>query len=638
MVETFATGQYKEKFFGNLTFPQSALMLALAAPGILLASRGYPASVILPYGLLWVGVYAGVSFFGLDERARLWLGYTASKKRLLWKTREMAEFIGVEDIDCDAVCTRDSRLLSVVKVMPKDLGSLSEADVERVLAGYGSFLHELSTNIQIIMCSTEVDIEGYLQRLREKVLLSGKKERLRYLEHFSCFMREIVQSKTVTDRDYYVVITQPNGEIRVKSRSDLETKTRNLVSSLHDAGIECRRLGTSDLVRFYANFYNSKFRLAGEAWTPVTMHGNIDGMVEAEKYLRDFAIKNGASKPAFEKGGKNTVGSPTDRKSYLLEQLMPSSVDIQKDCAEVEKMHRVLFTVRFPAQVHPGWLTKLIRQPIDFDLVFHIHPLSQKTSIDYLQHEITKLETDVTAKEREGFLVAEKDRVNLQRVKELLNRVGRDEEKCFDVALYVNVKAYTKKELDTATMRIRDVIEGMNAHVKAANWEMDSALRSCFPLADDRLGERRDKLFPSSAVRDTYPFILSSLDEGGDGAVVVGYNQLNGIPVLLDIFREANPHVLVLGSSGSGKSFLVKKLILCEALQDVDLFIIDPQGEYMRVVEEIGGEVIRLSPESKNIINLFDISFDTYDGRKTSIKAFFNIIRGGMDGRSVSDA
>ncbi len=635
MVETFATSQYKEKFLGNLTFTQSALIAAAAMPAVFLATQGYPQQYLIGYAALFILFYALVAYFGLDELAASVIKYETSVRRILWHNRRMKKFIGVEDIRDDTVYTCDGRLLSVIKVYPKDLGGLGETEVERVLAGYGTFLHELSTNIQIIMSSTEVDVEGYLRTLREKVLVSENKNRLSYFEHFSEFLRRVVNSKTVTDREYHIVITQPASEDIKKSTNDLDAKTKNLITSLKDAAIECSRLGTDSLVRFYANFYNPRFAPTCACPTTITFHENEQGLKQATEWLKNWDGKmdpffpiSPETRKTFEKGGLDTAPESPGKRTNVVDQLMPTSVDIQKDCAEIYKLHRVLYTLRFPAIVHPGWLTKLIRQAIDFDLVFHIHPLSAKTSIDYLQNEITKLETDVTVKQREGLLVAERDKVNLQKVRELLNRVSRDEEKCFDVALYVNVKAYTKKDLDLAVMRIRDVMEGMNVQVRCANWEMEDALKSCYPLAQDLLGERRDRMFPSSAVRDSYPFILSSLEDAGAGAAVVGYNQLNGIPVLLDLFRQPNPHVLVLGSSGSGKSFLVKKLFLCMALQDIDIFIVDPQGEYSKVVREMGGNVIKLGQDSSSSLNLFDLALDTYDNRKSSIKAFFNILLG----------
>jgi DNA helicase HerA-like ATPase len=637
MVETFATSQYREKFLGSLSMGQSLAAFVLAAPGILMAAAGYPAWAVLPYGLFWACACAGMAYFDLDERARLLLGFSWHARRIRWGTGGMEDFLGVEDIRSDAVFARDGRLLSVVKVFPKDLGGLSESDVERALAGYGTFLHELSSNIQIIMSSTEVDLEESLQRMRERVLLSGRTEMAGYFEHFAEYTRAVVESKTVADRDYYIVISGGKTQEPAKALSDLDARTRNLESSLRDAGIECRRLGTDELVGLYANFYSPRFRLEADAWSPVTFHHDMDAAAAADEYLRRYAGSGDGvflrdAKARFSPGGVEAAAGSGDRRSFVLGQLMPSSIEILKDRAVVEKLHRVLFAVRFPAVVHPGWLTKLVRLPIDFDVVFHIHPLSQRTSAAYLQHELTKLETDVTVKAGEGLLVAERDRVNLQKVRELLGRVSRDEEKCFDVALYVDVKAYDGRGLDIAVMRLRDVLEGLGVQLRVADWEMGDALRSCYPLAEDRLGERRDRLFPSSAVRDSYPFILSGLEDRGDRAVVVGYNQLNGIPVLLDVFRQPNPHILVLGSSGSGKSFLVKKLLLCEAVQDVDIYVVDPHGEYGGLVEKMGGRVIRLAPGSGSSLNLFDIGCDTYDGRKAAAKAFFNIVRGCMDG------
>ncbi|MBU0761739.1 MAG: ATP-binding protein [Candidatus Altiarchaeota archaeon] len=606
MAQTFATSQYREKLIANMTFAQSAIMLLLTLPFVFGAMHGYPTPYLVAYAILLVAVYSSLTYFGADETVGRMISYAISAKHLLWDAKNMKKFIGIEDIYSDCVHTTDGRVLSVISVQPNDLGGLSEDDAHRAISGYGRFLHELSTNIQIIMSTTEVDLEKYMDSIEENMKNTPSSEKKNYFQHFREFTSTVAKSKTITDRRYHVVVSHNRMDGGLESEAELEVKTNNLMSSLTEVGIGCRRLKTDELVDFYACVYKPRKRIFEFAPFP---EGIQDDQVKINYSL-----------------GRDYVARSLDRKAYVLEQIMPVCVDFERDHAVIEKVHKVLYVVRFPAVVSPGWLTKIINQAIDLDLVVHIHPLSQKTSLDYLQHELTKLETDVTTREMGGYIVCEKDRATLHKVRELLNRVSRDEERCFDVAMYVNVKAHTEKELKESVMRVKDIFEGMNLQVNEAKWEMYDALISCYPIAKDRLGSRRDRIFPSSAVRDTYPFILSCLEEKDSKSIIVGYNQLNGVPVIIDFFKQQNPHAMVLGTSGSGKSFLVKKLVLALALQDIDIFIIDPQGEYRNPVELLGGEVIRLAPDSDSCINIFDIQNDTYDGRKKSLKAFFNII------------
>jgi DNA helicase HerA-like ATPase len=639
LAQTFAADRYSEKFIGSLTLAQSAVMLALTVPGVLLITSGAGPTTVAPYGLFLILAYAGISYFEADQRIMEVLKFLMEKRRLNHNARRMRQIIGVKDIDFDSVFTLDNRILSVIRVFPRDLGSLSETDIERCLAGYGAFLNSLSSSIQIIMSSAEVDIENYIRAMEDRIILEGDPRKLEYFSHYQSFLRGVTSSKTIADRDYHIIITQNMGENLRQSLNDLASKTRNVTCSLQDSGIDCRRLDTGQLIVFYSNFLQPRMRFGAHNWSPVTFHKNLELMMESEKYLKDFQVSlrpdhplwDELRHPVFTGDGHELLGEPLDRQSHIISEILPSMMEFHRDHVLAEKLHTILCTVRFPAVVSPGWLTRLIRLPIDFDIVFHIHPLSQKSTVEYLQNELTKLETDVTAKQHQGLLVPERDRVSLQKVRDLLSRVSRDEEKCFDLALYVNVKAYDKKELDIASSRVRQALEGLNARVKTARWEMEPAIKTCYPLAKDALGAKRDKLFPSSAVRDSFPFILSNLSQPGPGAVVAGYNQLNGIPVLLDGFTQPNPHTLVLGASGAGKSFLIKKIILNHALNGDHIFLIDPQGEYSRTVSQMSGEIIRLAPDSGNTINLLDLSNTSYDERKSSVKAFFNIIQGDFE-------
>ena len=97
-------------------------------------------------------------------------------------------------------------------------------------------------------------------------------------------------------------------------------------------------------------------------------------------------------------------------------------------------------------------------------------------------------------------------------------------------------------------------------------------------------------------------------------------------PVLIDFYDRSilnNSNASVFGQAGSGKTFFVSLLTLRSALKGVRTVIIDPEGEYRKLTQALGGAYIKLSPESKTYINPFDIEeeLDPDEGvRKVDIK------------------
>lgn len=80
----------------------------------------------------------------------------------------------------------------------------------------------------------------------------------------------------------------------------------------------------------------------------------------------------------------------------------------------------------------------------------------------------------------------------------------------------------------------------------------------------------------------------------------------NGL-VIFDRFRLENANSVVFAKSGAGKSFTVKLEALRSMMLGTEVIIIDPENEYQKLAEAVGGSYIRLSLNSNVRINPFDL-------------------------------
>ena len=89
-----------------------------------------------------------------------------------------------------------------------------------------------------------------------------------------------------------------------------------------------------------------------------------------------------------------------------------------------------------------------------------------------------------------------------------------------------------------------------------------------------------------------FPFGPPDLDKRT--GTLFGVDLRSRTPVLYDPFHdgEMNAHMVVMARSGAGKSFLTKLRVVREALRDVDVYLIDPEGEYGVITEALGGRVL----------------------------------------------
>jgi len=112
---------------------------------------------------------------------------------------------------------------------------------------------------------------------------------------------------------------------------------------------------------------------------------------------------------------------------------------------------------------------------------------------------------------------------------------------------------------------------------------------------------------------------------------LLGFNQINNIPIIIDPFELSNPNILVLGTSGGGKSYTIKLLLMREYLEGVDINIIDPQAEYTDLATTFNGKTIRISPDSDSIINPMDLMGQPLEEKKLSLLTFFRVLLGELN-------
>ena len=110
------------------------------------------------------------------------------------------------------------------------------------------------------------------------------------------------------------------------------------------------------------------------------------------------------------------------------------------------------------------------------------------------------------------------------------------------------------------------------------------------------------------------PFRVQEINH--ENGIYYGQNVISKNMIIADRRQLLNGNSFILGVSGSGKSFTAKNEIVSIALRDpnADILIIDPEREYPKLVESLGGQNIVISATSNNHINAMDINSEYGDG------------------------
>jgi conjugal transfer ATP-binding protein TraC len=326
------------------------------------------------------------------------------------------------------------------------------------------------------------------------------------------------------------------------------------------------------------------------------------------------------------KSKSKKLESYTEYEDRLIEYLTsPSTIITHTKDIQIAKYHQIVAAVNYPRLVDPGWLTRLIEMNMDFDLSIHINPYTVDTTLKLLENEIKKQKTDIYSMEAEGKIVPQSLIQQHQDTMALLQLVQEGTEKMFDISLYIDAKAYQKEDLERVSKQIRDTMNSLMITPKIPAYQMYQALRSTLPIGKDELRVTRN--ITSSAAAACFPFAITSLEQHATG-ILIGFNEYNSIPIIIDPWAYSNPNILVLGTSGGGKSYAIKLLLMREFMEGVSINVIDPQAEYADLIRTFNGDTIRIAPDSESVINPFDMMDQTFDEKKLSLLAFFRCLLG----------
>ena len=215
-------------------------------------------------------------------------------------------------------------------------------------------------------------------------------------------------------------------------------------------------------------------------------------------------------------------------------------------------------------------------------------------------------------------------------------------EELYFLYIYLNVFAEDEKELKYLLEKIEGITQSRGMQTRKANFRQEQVFISSLPIMQNEpaLKESARRNVLSSGLISTYPFISSSLcDEDG---IFIGTNIYNHSLVFIDRYnteKYKNANMCIFGTSGAGKSFYTKLLIIRGKLLGIEQYIIDPEREYNYLTENFGGTIIKLGPTSNNYINIFDIREESIEENENGYLAtkigkligFFNLIFGKID-------
>ena len=557
----------KSEFVRGVTGIDVVLALIFIAVAIILFMANFEFHIWI--AIVWIILSASM-FFKLADDDRFYvtmlflLRYSAQKKKFSKgddkKKSDIKEMVAYERIVQDRYIDFGLYYAQVLEIQPMFFTLLTEYYQDNVIESFANALRRLNMDqtCEIVKISKPMILDRYIHNENQKydVLydmqydgqISQEEIDARspiFEERVSLYEFMNRQSKIFKDHFYLVVYD--------KDREILESTTSGMISAMASSlnPITARKLEGTDLVVFLKSNYGKDFDERDLEITPITEYIN---------WATPNKIKFNIAR-------------------YFVD----------------DQCYRCFNLIDYPLQVGNAWGAQFFL--LDRTrVVMKFNPMPRLESEKQIDKAIMEMEAKLYKAGRSSTQI--EIQTHLDTLRELLANLKNNNQQLFNVNTYVITEDAAKKDVRAMLKQ-----QGFK-YSELFSKQIDGFISSNISKRDSIKSSLRG--MPTSTLAATFPFISNALQD--PNGIYLGDNEY---PVFVDFFKRdrerVNSNMMVIGKSGSGKSYATKTLLTNLAADNCKIFILDPENEYQDLTRNLGGKFIDVGSSMHGIINPFHV-------------------------------
>ena len=570
------TTKVKVQFFRNVSILDIIIVFAfLGLIVLLLLSNLGIARFILAAVVLVIGVAMFLPFEG--ERFYLFIAHSikyvfAVKKYYKNDSKSQTNidsFMPFKDIRDGFIVYKDY-FAGVLQIDPREFSLLSEFRQDQMIEEhFGKIIREVAnkTRASIVKIDRKLSFESYIEDENRK------KDDLFHLFESGELTKQELDSrcKIIDDRiRAYRVLTD---------ETPIKKPFYYLV--IYDESKEVIQSILTDAVEIFQN---------------IGMTSHILDTME----LGIFAKYNYSSK--FEEKDVNLLSH-----EEFMSWVYPQTIEFKPRSTIIDGEECYIFTVKnFPISVLNAWGYRIFNIP-NTKVVMNLAPFEKGKAIHMIDRSVQELASQSNNSYRASSIIDKQTHIDT--LVEVLRMLQNDNETLFGVNLHITVYPDPNAKKDarrSEKKRIKRIFSEEGFEIVDNYFSQNLALISS-NLSRLDLMTPFQRAIHSNSVAAVFPFVLSTvMDEKG---CVLGSE--NDFPVVLDFFKRdferVNSNMVVIGKSGSGKSFATKTILCQLAAENCKIFILDPENEYQFLAQNLGGRLIDVGTAREGRINPFHV-------------------------------
>jgi len=339
-----------------------------------------------------------------------------------------------------------------------------------------------------------------------------------------------------------------------------------------------------------------------------------------------------------EQGGDRDIGDGFRVIASLSDVLAPPGFQQTLNTYSLREGHvaRVWRVYDYLSPLNRSRIEELYALPFDLRFVLHAERIDDFVARQGLEHQRAMLEGQQHFSASRGQLQSYVSQARLESVDTALRELdGPNRESLFYFSALVQLTCRTREELERQSRELELAFKNAGFFAVTCDGLMEEAYRSVLPLGRPEI--RSDRLMNASGVALFFPFYHAEYVDS-DG-FYFGVHRQSATLVVQNIFK-GNGNTVLVGRPGSGKSALFKTIAIQAACYDMDVYLLDLEGEYQAVVEALHGTYVDMSPQGGAHINAMRLDPDDpdgYAGQYADIQALVEVInRAALDAAQAS--
>ncbi len=470
----------------------------------------------------------------------------------------------------------------VLEIMPKEFRLLSLYKQDEIIDKvFGGVIKSVSgkSSASLVKIDRPILLDKYVAAEKEKKPAVDKTHqsggmsyeevitRKNIIDNRTDILTDLNENEKVYRSGYYFVVYDA-------SPSVISEIINNAILKLEEYAIECHRLEDKELAVFLKYNYTKDFD-----------ERDID-FYQPEEYL---------------------------------DYVCPDTVDFKMNKVFVDGRESTVFSVReYPLTVRNSWGFQLFNIE-GTKVTMNMTPIEKSKAVRRIDRSLQEL----LSKQNNTFKASDliDSQTHIETLVELLAMLQNDNETLFEVNIHVTVYNDDKEAKNNLKKRVKSLLSEGGFQLSNNDSKQLQAFVASGLSAYDGLKEHYRSIHASS-ISAAFPFVLNYVMD--DKGALLGH--ANGFPVIVDFFKRnherVNSNMVIMGKSGSGKSFATKTLLAHLAAENSKIFILDPENEYSEIAYNLGGKLIDVGTAKQGRLNPFHVitslDSDEADGGATS--------------------